>query len=108
MSDAFSKLFGGPTQEEVLGLIRLGIWNEFEKINELFENPDHDFSEPEFLKGFLRGLILRVTAESNISDIIAHAPIDSFGATMYPKHEAIKIIREEMVRAALGDGQTND
>lgn len=101
MTDAFSTLFGGPSQDEILGDARLKIWQSFEAVNGMFEGLGDSFTDPEFLKGFLRGVVLRVVAEANISDVLAHEPTGGF-ASLYPKHEAISMIREELTRALHG------
>lgn len=101
--DIYSKLFGGPSKEEILGDIRLEVWKAFDSVNSTFDNLGDRLSDPVFLKDFLRGMLIRVVAEANISDIIAHEPSGGFGAVMYPKHEAIQVIREEMMRAVSGE-----
>lgn len=101
MTDALSALFGGPSQEEVLGDARLKIWQSFESVNSMFDGLGPEITDPEFLKGFLRGVVLRIVAEANISDVIAHEPVGGF-SSLYPKHEAIAMIREELSRALHG------
>lgn len=88
--------------KEVLDQARLLLWQEFEKVDEMFDTIDDNLSNPTFLKAFLKSVMKRIVAEANIADLLVHKPEGVFG-TLYPLKECVGVVREELTRSVQKD-----
>lgn len=93
--------------KDALDQARLIIWQEFEKVDDMFNEIDDNLSDPVFLKAFLKSVMKRIVAEANIADLLVHKPTGSLGI-LYPLKECVSVVREELVRSVNKDVEAFD